>query len=63
MTADYVNLITFETPQRLLLVDTGMEDAGEAVFKEIRRRTDARILERWCLDPSDLPAGETRGML
>ena len=63
MTADYVNLITFETPQGLLLVNTGMQDAGEAVFKEIRRRTDTPILKRWCLDPSDVPANETREML
>jgi glyoxylase-like metal-dependent hydrolase (beta-lactamase superfamily II) len=43
MTADYVNLVAFETSEGLLLVDTGMEEAGEAVFKEIRKQTDAPL--------------------
>ena len=40
MTANYVNLIAFETSEGLFLVDTGMEEAGEAVYKEIRKQTD-----------------------
>ena len=43
MTADYVNITAFETAEGLLLVDTGMVEAGEAVFKEIRSRTDAPL--------------------
>jgi glyoxylase-like metal-dependent hydrolase (beta-lactamase superfamily II) len=43
MTANYVNLIAFETSDGLLLVDTGMEEAGEAVYHEIRKQTDAPL--------------------
>ncbi len=43
MTANYVNLVAFETSQGLLLVDTGMEEAGEAVFAEIRKQSDAPL--------------------
>jgi glyoxylase-like metal-dependent hydrolase (beta-lactamase superfamily II) len=43
MTADYVNLVAFETPVGLLLVDTGMKEAGEAVYREIRKQTDAPL--------------------
>jgi glyoxylase-like metal-dependent hydrolase (beta-lactamase superfamily II) len=43
MTADYVNLVAFETSEGLLLVDTGMKEAGEAVFQEIRKQTDAPL--------------------
>jgi len=43
MTANYVNLVAFETSQGLLLVDTGMEEAGEAVYSEIRQKTDAPL--------------------
>ena len=40
MTADYVNLVAFETSDGLVLVDTGMKEAGEAVHREIRKQTD-----------------------
>jgi glyoxylase-like metal-dependent hydrolase (beta-lactamase superfamily II) len=43
MTANYVNLVAFETSQGLLLVDTGMEEAGEAVFNEIRKQTNGPL--------------------
>jgi glyoxylase-like metal-dependent hydrolase (beta-lactamase superfamily II) len=43
MTANYVNLVAFETSQGILLVDTGMEEAGEAVYQEIRKQTDAPL--------------------
>jgi glyoxylase-like metal-dependent hydrolase (beta-lactamase superfamily II) len=43
MTADYVNLIAFETPEGLLLVDTGMVGAGPRIFEEIRKRTRAPL--------------------
>ncbi|MBW1687429.1 MAG: MBL fold metallo-hydrolase [Deltaproteobacteria bacterium] len=43
MTADYVNLAAFETPDGLLLVDTGMVAAGPRIFEEIRKRTQAPL--------------------
>jgi glyoxylase-like metal-dependent hydrolase (beta-lactamase superfamily II) len=43
MTADYVNLAAFETPDGLLLVDTGMVAAGPRVFEELRKRTKAPL--------------------
>lgn len=43
MTADYVNIIAFETSEGLLLVDTGMAEAGEAIYQEIRKQTDAPL--------------------
>jgi glyoxylase-like metal-dependent hydrolase (beta-lactamase superfamily II) len=43
MTADYVNIAAFETGGGLLLVDTGMAEAGERVFGEIRKRTQAPL--------------------
>ncbi len=43
MTADYVNIIAFETSGGLLLVDTGMAEAGEAIYQEIRKQTDAPL--------------------
>jgi glyoxylase-like metal-dependent hydrolase (beta-lactamase superfamily II) len=43
MTADYVNLIAFETADGLFLVDTGMVAAGPRVFEEIRKRTQAPL--------------------
>ncbi len=43
MTANYVNLIVFETSEGLVMVDTGMEEAGEAVYNEIRKQTDAPL--------------------
>ena len=54
MTANYVNLVAFETSQGLLLVDTGMEEAGEAVMHD---------LEGW-QSPSDdaILVGEVEGV-
>jgi glyoxylase-like metal-dependent hydrolase (beta-lactamase superfamily II) len=43
MTADYVNLAAFETGDGLLLVDTGMLEAGPKVHAEIRKRTQAPL--------------------
>ena len=43
MTADYVNLVAFETPDGLLMVDCGMKEAGEKVHREIRRLSDAPL--------------------
>jgi glyoxylase-like metal-dependent hydrolase (beta-lactamase superfamily II) len=43
MTADYVNLTVFETSEGLVMVDTGMKEAGPKVFEEIRKRTDAPL--------------------
>jgi glyoxylase-like metal-dependent hydrolase (beta-lactamase superfamily II) len=43
MTADYVNLTVFETTDGLVMVDCGMEEAGERVFEEIRKRSDAPL--------------------
>jgi glyoxylase-like metal-dependent hydrolase (beta-lactamase superfamily II) len=40
MTADYVNLVAFETSDGLVMVDTGMKEAGEAVHQEIRKQTE-----------------------
>ncbi|NQT73882.1 MAG: MBL fold metallo-hydrolase [Chloroflexi bacterium] len=42
LTADYVNLIAFETSDGLVLVDTGMVEAPK-IFDEIRKKTDAPL--------------------
>ncbi len=36
MTADYVNVTAFETSQGLVMVDTGMKEAGPKVYEAIR---------------------------
>jgi glyoxylase-like metal-dependent hydrolase (beta-lactamase superfamily II) len=43
MTADYVNLVAFETTQGLVLIDTGMVEAGPKAYEEIRKQTDAPL--------------------
>jgi len=43
MTANYVNLVVFETSEGLVMVDCGMEEASEAVHQEIRKQTDAPL--------------------
>ena len=43
MTADYVNLIAFETSEGLVLVDTGMVEAGPRIHEEIRKHTNAPL--------------------
>jgi len=43
MTADYVNLTAFETNDGLLLVDTGMVEAGPKVFEAIRKHSGAPL--------------------
>jgi glyoxylase-like metal-dependent hydrolase (beta-lactamase superfamily II) len=43
LTADYVNVIALETPEGLLLVDSGMSSTAERVYEEIRRHTQTRL--------------------
>jgi glyoxylase-like metal-dependent hydrolase (beta-lactamase superfamily II) len=43
MTADYVNLVAFETSEGLLLVDCGTEEAGPKVYEEIRKLSKAPL--------------------
>ena len=43
LTADYVNLIVFETGEGLVLVDTGMVEAGPKMHEMIRKQTDAPL--------------------
>ena len=39
LTADYVNVIAFETAEGLLLVDTGMSSTADRVYQELRKHT------------------------
>jgi len=43
MTTNYVNLVAFETLEGLILVDTGMVEAGATVLEEIRKLTKAPL--------------------
>ena len=43
MTADYVNLVAFETSEGLLLIDTGTKEAGPSVYEQIRNCTQAPL--------------------
>jgi hypothetical protein len=43
MTSLYANLIAFETSEGLILVDTGVAEAGSSVFEEIRKLTKAPL--------------------
>jgi len=43
MTADYVNLVAFETSEGLLLVDCGTQEAGPKVYEEIRKLSKAPL--------------------
>ena len=43
MTTNYVNLVAFETSEGLILVDTGMVEAGATVLEEIRKLTKAPL--------------------
>lgn len=43
MTTNYANLVVFETSEGLLMVDTGIAEAGPKVLEEIRNHTKAPL--------------------